>query len=145
MSQRRNTHRGNSKGISQHEFKLGTNASSRVVRDGFNDFDYLDKLSPEEFAWLAEFASADLQAFDVDPAVVGEEAAAVMNSKEFKKESRRSKNWKQNNDPYYQRARIGTTMKDAKGSDQEYLASDSYVTMEDDIEESIDAFWAEKN
>jgi len=113
-----------SKGISKHEFKVKSNASYYPDRELFNDYDvdFLNKLSPEEFAWLSEFLASTIQGFKVDPEIVGEENAKIMNGvplydedgveipnsnpNEWIRESCRGKNWRTRNDPYCLRNKV---------------------------------------
>lgn len=89
---RSNREYSNSKGISSKEYRLGSNAGRPQNRSLQQDFDYLDKLSPEEFAFLAEFNSNFLSGEYADENVVGEEVAAKMNKPEVKKNAQNAEN-----------------------------------------------------
>jgi len=89
---RSNREYSNSKGISSKEYRLGSNAGRPQNRSLQQDFDYLDKLSPEEFAFLAEFNSNFLSGEYADENVVGEEVAAKMNTRESKRDAQNAEN-----------------------------------------------------
>ena len=129
----RNKSLKNSKGISKREYLLGTNAGQFRNRELNKDFDYLKKLSPEELAWLAEFQFSVTTGSTVDPEIVGEENAAKMNSKEWKRESYHHDNNRRRKEIYNNRQQTFKEMID--------FVSDSYTDMLDDIEESINKHW----
>lgn len=145
---KRNAHLKNSKGISSHEFKLGSEAAPYAVREDFKDYDYLNKLSPEELAWLAEFNANEYQGFEADPDIVGEESSEKMNSQENRRKAYRRKNFKQNNSPFTTRHKqsmdseiyreSGTTL-------HELIINDNYLNAIEEADEAIDAYWREKN
>ena len=151
MKERRNTHLRNSTGKSSHEFKLGTECSNRSDRAFYNDYDYLSKLTPEDLAWLAEFSSNTSSGFKVRPEIVGEDNAEVMNNPKWLRPIYRAKNSRQRNemythafqDPEFISASDG--VKDDRAERLSCKSVDSYVAMLDEIEEEIDAFWAEKH
>lgn len=147
-NRRNNTHLENSKGISKHEFKLGSQAAPYVVREQFNDYDYLDKLSPEDLAWLAEFTSNESTGFDVDADIVGEEAADNMNSLENKRKAYRRKNFKQNNCPFttrYQKSMEDKVYSESATTLHEVFTDDQYLSDIEQADRNIDIFWADKN
>lgn len=93
----RNVNFRNSHGLSAHEFKLASAANSKANMEVFNDVDkeLLRKLSPEEFAWYAEFMANYYQGFEVDATIVGEDNAKIMNDVESKRAGYRMKNRRQ--------------------------------------------------
>lgn len=145
---KRNVRLKNSRGISKHEFKLGSEAAPYVVREQFNDFDYLDKLSPEEFAWLAEFTSNQATGFEVEPDIVGEETAEVLNSVENKRAAYRRKNTLQRNELYTHKNPQSLDYQTEGVMNEEMLSAqsvDSYISMLEEIEDNIDAYWRDKH
>jgi len=128
----------NSSGISKHEFKLGSNAGYRNDLELYNDYDYLDKLSPEEFAWLAEFSANQASGFDVDANIVGKDNAEKMNSLEWKREAYKKKNTRARNEMYTKCFKDGDSVELLENT-----ASLAHEEMFVEVSGNIAAYWEE--
>lgn len=134
----------NSKGISSKEYLLGSNTGRFQNKDLNNDFDYLDKLSPEELAWLAEVQAAVTSGQLVDANIVGLEDARNLNDQvESRRPAWRGEKARRSDAMVHLSASIDYNgVKDGHAA---YHSSDSYENMLEEIEDSIDAYWREKH
>jgi len=146
---KRNRNFKNSHGISNQEYLLGSAASTQANRELYQDFDYLDKLSPDEFAWLAEFMSNEVQGVLVNPDIVGDDNAAILNDRTSIRAKFRAKNRRQNNSFEIQGKRQSiyhsSASQDAPAFDETLLSVDSFLSMQAQIESNINAYWDEKD
>lgn len=147
---RRNIKYKNSEGRSGKEYLLGSQAGRFQNKELSNDYDYLDKLSPDEFAWLAEFnanyTSGQLAVGDI----VGEGAADKMND-----QIERRKAWvrekRRREEAYIFKSRSRTIdrdevdMKCEENLLVEQFSQDKFTEMEKEIEDNIDEYWRVKN
>jgi len=146
---KRNRQYKNSKGISNKEYLIGTNAANRVDRELFNDYDYLDKLSPEEFAYLAEFTANLANGSKVNETIMGKDDADKLNRsdcyEDLRREAYRNKNTRQRNAIENNATRDELLVKDPdmKCSIERLTnkAVEAYIQMIDDIDEEIDRHW----
>jgi len=142
---RRNTKLKNSRGISSKEYLL-SNKTGYVQDRELKDYDYLDKLTPEELAWLAEFNANYVSGVTVDANVVGKETAEILNATQNKRDAYNRKN-SRNRDVCNKHSRqsIDHDRSALIGKTEEVLINvDSYIKMNEDLSNNIDSHWYEK-
>jgi hypothetical protein len=123
-SVKRQKHFKNSSGISNFEYMVLSEANRYCDRSMWNDLnrELIAKLSPEEFAWYAEFLGHYVQGNKVDAKIIGEENAEILNSPEKYRERMRAKNHRYGCCPYHVRSRVGIF--DKQGKEEILLVAD---------------------
>ena len=130
----------NSKGISKNEYLLGSNAGRAQNKDLNQDFDYLNKLSAEDFAWLSEFQVAYTSGQLVDEEIMGEDSLILNDRVKSRRPAWRAEKSRRFDALSHSHKLVDYDKEDSEASPFQY--SDSYTNMLEEIEESIDAFWS---
>ena len=140
---RRNTNFKNSQGISDKEYLLSSSAGRAHNKELNKDFDYLGKLSPEEFAWMAEFQANYVSGMNVDPEIVGEDNAEILNNVVSSKRPAYNREKRRRFDAMTFESK-STELSPTDDDGIYFHASDTYAQMVEDIEDEIDPYWEEK-